>query len=61
MEVRKVQGTKMFDLFRYLVESKKILSLQVIGTRFECLTFVTEFKDNTAIYTCVNVRWEIGD
>lgn len=61
MEVRKVQGTKMFDLFRYLVESKKILSLQVIGTRFECLTFVTEFKENiTQSHIVINLPSDFG-
>jgi c-di-GMP-binding flagellar brake protein YcgR len=46
-DIGNVQGSKMLDLFRYLIESKKILSLQVIGTRFECLTFVTEFNENS--------------
>jgi c-di-GMP-binding flagellar brake protein YcgR len=46
MDTGKVQGAKMIDLFRYLVESKKIIALQVVGGGFEQLTFLTEFIDD---------------
>ena len=46
MDTGKVQGAKMIDLFRYLVESKKIIALQVVGSEFEQLTFLTDFIDD---------------
>jgi c-di-GMP-binding flagellar brake protein YcgR len=46
MDTGKVQGTKMIEILRYLVESKKIIALQVVGIGFEQLTFLTDVIDD---------------
>lgn len=46
MALGKLQGTKMVELFRDLVDSRTIISMLILGSRFERLTCVTEVRDD---------------
>ncbi len=46
MDLGKLQDSKMMQLFRQMVESKTIISMQVVGSRFERLTCITDIKDD---------------
>ncbi len=46
MDLGKVQGGKMMQLFQQLIESKTIISMQVAGSRFERLTCITDIRDD---------------
>lgn len=46
MDLGKLQGTKITELFRYLVESGTIVSVQAMGGKFERLTCVIEVRES---------------
>lgn len=45
MDLGKLQGTKMVDLFRFLVESRTILSMHLLSSEYERLTCVIEVRE----------------
>ena len=46
VDLGKIQGDKLSSLLRHLVEQKTILSVRLLGTNYERLTYITDIDDS---------------